>query len=115
MTRTTEQAEPAYHLRLEREEVPVAASALRLYISDEAHQRRIRELARDVLSALEQAPDALGVLSVSLSAEHMKITHGAVRLLLNDLGREQAAEGATLGAILEKLPDGHSLRAIPSQ
>jgi hypothetical protein len=102
----------AYHLLLERAEVPVAASALRLLISDEAHQPRIRELAREVLAALEGEPDEYGVLSVALSAERMKITHSAVRLLFDDLQREQAEELATLRAILDKLPDEHSMRAI---
>lgn len=102
----------AYHLLLESEEVPVAASALRLLISDEAHQPKIRQLAREVLAALEGKPDEFGVLSVALSAERMKITHSAVRLLFNDLQREQSEERATLRAILEKLPDEHSMRAI---
>jgi hypothetical protein len=42
----------------------------------------------------------------------MKITHGAVRLLLNDLQREQASERDLLRGILEKLPDEHTMRAI---
>jgi hypothetical protein len=103
---------PVYHLLLDRDEVPVAASALRLFISDEAHQPRIRALAREVLASLGQEPGANGVLSVSLSAERMKITFSAVRLLLSDLQREQAAERKTLRAILDKLPDEHSMRAI---
>src|ERR1700751_364630 len=112
MDSTTEQPEPAHHLLLDREEVPVAASALRLYISDEAHQPRIREIARDVLAALGGDPDANGVLSVALSAPGMKIAYSAVRLLLDDLQREQADERATLRGILEKLPDADSIRAI---
>ena len=42
----------------------------------------------------------------------MKITHTAVRLLFNDLQRGQADEVQTLRAILEKLPDEHTMRAI---
>jgi hypothetical protein len=103
---------PAYHLLLGREEVPVAASALRLFISDEAHQPRIRALARDVLAALERAPDEHDLLTVSLSAERLKVTYSAVSLLLSDLRREQAGERETLRAILGKLPDEHSIRAI---
>jgi hypothetical protein len=109
---TTPEDPPAYHLLLERQEVPVAASALRLFISDEAHQPRIRQLAREVLVSLENEPDEHGVLSVALSAEQMKITYSAVRLLFNDLQREQGEELATLRAILDKLPDEHSMRAI---
>jgi hypothetical protein len=112
MDEQTDEQPPAYHLLLDREEVPVAASAIRLFISDEAHQPRIRELARDVLAELEREPDEYGVLTVSLSAAGMKITYGAVRLLFNDLQREQADEREILRGILEKLPDEHSMRAI---
>jgi hypothetical protein len=104
--------EPPYHLLLDLDEVPVAASALRLLISDEAHEPQIRGLAREVLEALEQLPDERGVLSVSLAPEQMKITHSAVRLLLNDLQRGQADERDLLRRILAKLPDEHTMRAI---
>jgi hypothetical protein len=104
--------EPPYHLLLDRDEVPVAASALRLLISDEAHEPKIRGLGRDVLAALDELPDERGVLTVALSPEQMKITHSAVRLLLNDLQREQAEEIELLRAILDKLPDEHVMRAI---
>ncbi|HEY4996388.1 MAG TPA: hypothetical protein VII03_00250 [Solirubrobacteraceae bacterium] len=105
-------AEPPYHLLLDLDEVPVAASALRLLISDEAHEPQIRGLAREVLSALEQSADERGVLTVTLAPQQMKITHSAVRLLLNDLQREQAGEREILHAILAKLPDEHTMRAI---
>jgi hypothetical protein len=42
----------------------------------------------------------------------MKITYTAVRLLLNDLQREQDAERQILWRIVEKLPDQHAIRAI---
>ena len=112
MSGATSEPEPAYHLFLEHEEVPVAASALRLLISDEAHEPQIRRLAREVLAALEREPDERGRLTVALGPEQMKITHGAVRLLLNDLQREQAEEREILRAILDKLPDEHTMRAI---
>jgi len=104
--------EAAYHLLLDRDEVPVVAHALRLLISDEAHQVEIRRFGREVLAELEQQPDAMGVLSVALTAPQMKITHSAVRLLLNDLQREQAEEKQILHAVLDKLPDEHAIRAI---
>lgn len=104
--------EPAYHLFLDPEEVPVATSALRLLISDEAHQPEIRRLAREVLSSLDGQPAENGVLTVGLSPQQMKITHSAVKLLLDDLRREQADEQRILKAILEKLPDEHTMRAI---
>ena len=104
--------EAAFHLLLDAGEPPLVAHALRLMISDEAHQPQIRTLARDVLAELERAPAEGAPLSVALSAPQMKITHGALRGLLNDLGREQADERAALRAILDKLPDEHSIRAI---
>jgi hypothetical protein len=112
MEESAREPEPPYHLLLDLDEVPVAARALRLLVSDEAHEPKIRGLAREVLAALEEMPDDRGVLTVALMPEQMKITHSAVRLLLNDLQREQAAERELLRAILEKLPDEHTMRAI---
>ncbi|HUB36012.1 MAG TPA: hypothetical protein VL972_04250 [Solirubrobacteraceae bacterium] len=107
-----EPAEPAFRLFLDPPEVSVAEVALRLLISDEAHQRRIRELAREVLESLGAAPEQGHPLTVPLSPQQMKITHTAVKLLLGDLQREQAEEREILRAILEKLPDEHTMRAI---
>jgi hypothetical protein len=112
MSDTENEPAPPYHLFLDPPEVPVAASALRLLISDEAHEPEIRRLAREVLVGLEAAPNAQGMLTVTLEPRQMKITHSAVRLLLNDLQREQAEEREVLRAILEKLPDEHTMRAI---
>jgi hypothetical protein len=107
-----EEQTPDYHLLLDPDEVPVAASALRLLISDEAHEPEIRRLAREVLEGLTAAPDEHEHVTLGLSAQQMKITHSAVRLLLNDLQREQAEEREKLRAILDKLPDEHVMRAI---
>jgi hypothetical protein len=104
--------EPAFHLFLAPEEVPVAASALHLLISDEAHEPQVRRLAREVLVELEAEPDTAGKLTLSLTPEQMKITHSAVKLLFNDLRREQSSEREVLRSILEKLPDEHTMRAI---
>jgi hypothetical protein len=103
---------PVYHLLLDLDEVPVAASALRLLLADEAHEPTIRRLAREVLAQLDESADSRGILTLSLAAQQMKITHSAVRLLLNDLGREQADERQVLWGIIEKLPDEHVMRAI---
>lgn len=103
---------PGYHLLLEAEEIPVAASALRLLISDEAHEPQIRGLAREVLGALQGPADERGRLTVALEPAQMKIAHSAVRLLVNDLQREQAEEREILQRILGKLPDEHVMRAI---
>src|SRR2546428_12678792 len=101
----------AYHLVLDREEVPVAMSALRLLISDEAHQIQIRQLARDVVAALQAMPDEHGTLTVPLAAKQMKITHSAAKLLLNDLQREQPSQREVLRRILGTLPDEHTIGA----
>jgi hypothetical protein len=106
------EAEPAYHLLLDADETPVAATALRLLISDEAHEPAIRGLAREVLDGLASVPAPHEPLSVALTAGQMKITYSAVKLLLNDLQREQASEREILHRILGKLPDEHSMRAI---
>jgi hypothetical protein len=89
-----------------------AAHALRLLISDEAHEPDIRRLAREVIAGLEQPADECGVLTVEVAPQQMKIMHTAVRLLLNDLGREQEPERKLLRGILDKLPDEHVMRAI---
>ncbi|HSZ05313.1 MAG TPA: hypothetical protein VK778_08935 [Solirubrobacteraceae bacterium] len=112
MSSSAEEAEPPYHLFLDEDEVPVAASALRLLISDEAHEPQIRRLAREVIAGLDGPPNEQGVLTVTLEPQQMKITHSAVRLLLNDLQRGQAPEREILRGILEKLPDEHTMRAI---
>jgi hypothetical protein len=103
---------PAYHLVLGPEEITVAASALRLLISDEAHEPDIRQLARQVLASLEAPPDEQGRVTVALEPRQMKITYSAVRLLHSDLQRGQAVEREILRGILEKLPDEHTMRAI---
>src|ERR1700682_4298933 len=115
MSDPANQPEPAYNLLLEEDEAPVAAGALRLLISDEAHEPQIRQLAREVLASLEGPPEGHGVLSMPLSAEQMKITHSALRLLLNDLQRGQADEREILRGVLDKLPDEHTMRAIRLQ
>jgi hypothetical protein len=106
------EAEPGYHLLLSADEVPVAASALRLLISDEAHEPVIRGLARGVLDGLDAAPAPHELLTLALTPQQMKLTYSAVKLLLNDLQREQAAEREILRTILDKLPDEHTMRAI---
>ncbi|HUB73839.1 MAG TPA: hypothetical protein VL979_07375 [Solirubrobacteraceae bacterium] len=112
MSDPTPEAEPPFHLFLDVEEAPMTAHALRLFIADEAHEPDIRRLGREVLSALEGEPDEQGVLTLTLAPQQMKITHSALRLLLNDLQREQAGEKGILHRILEKLPDEHTMRAI---
>jgi hypothetical protein len=112
MSDPSQEPEPPYHLFLHQPEVPVTAQALRLLISDEAHEQDIRQLAREVIANLEADPDEHGTLTLALTPKQMKITHSALRLLLNDLQREQDDERQILHNILDKLPDEHTMRAI---
>ncbi|MGH2864255.1 MAG: hypothetical protein ACRDJX_03285 [Solirubrobacteraceae bacterium] len=112
MSDPSQESGPPYHLFLHQPEAPVAAQALRLLISDEAHEQDIRQLAREVIAGLEAEPNEDGTLTVSLTPKQMKITHSALRLLLNDLQREQNDERQILHEILAKLPDEHTMRAI---
>jgi hypothetical protein len=116
-------ADPAYHLLLTPEEVPVTLTALDLLIADVAHDAQIRELARAVISRLPAQPaltsertgaaDAeADTASVPLRAPEMKIVHTALHLLLDDLQRDQADELHVLHRIIDKLPDEHAIRAI---
>ncbi len=86
-----------YHLLLDREEVPVAASAVRLLLADEAGEADIRAIARQVLALLEAPADERGLVTLPLAPPQMKITHSAVRLLINDLQRGQAASARSSG------------------
>jgi hypothetical protein len=115
MSDSVQEPEPPYHLLLEPDEIRVTAAALRLLDADEAHEPEIHRLIREVLAGLDELPDARGILTVALAPQQMKITHTAVKLLLNDTAREQAAEREILWAILEKLPDEHTMRAIQIQ
>jgi hypothetical protein len=104
--------EPPYHLRVEPDELGVTATALRLLVSDEAHETQIRTLAREVLDGLQGTPDERGIVSVALGSKQMKITHTALRSLFRDLGREQAEELQLVRRVIDKLPDEHVMRAI---
>lgn len=66
----------------------------------------------EVLAELGARPDAKGSLTVSLTPEQLKITHSSVRLLLDDLQREQASGRNILRGILDKLPAEHTMWAI---
>ena len=104
--------EPPYHLWLEADELGVTATALRLLVSDEAHETQIRTLAREVLDELDAEPDERGLVTVTLGSKQMKITHTALRSLFRDLGREQAEELELVRQVIDKLPDEHVMRAI---
>ena len=102
----------AYHLFVSPDQVPIASRALRMLITDEAHEPQIRRLAREVLEGLQTALEVEDSHSVALSAAQMKIAHTAFKLALDDTQREQSAERGVLRDLLGKLPDEHTLRAI---
>lgn len=105
-------AEPPFHLLLTAAEVPVAATALNLLIADETHDVPVRPPAREALAGLDAPADEHGIVSVALTPQQMKVTHTAVKLLFDDLQRDQAEEREILRGILDKLPDEHTMRAI---
>jgi hypothetical protein len=49
---------------------------------------------------------------LELTPEQLKITHTALRSLLDDFGHEEAAIQALIHEVLAKLPDEHAIRAI---
>src|ERR1700722_6123463 len=112
MTDAANEPEPPYPLFLDTEEVAPTTSALRLLITDEAHEPGIRGLAREVIASLDGEPDERGKLTVTLPPEQMKIAYTALKLLLGDLQRGQADEREILRRVIDKLPDEHTMRAI---
>lgn len=105
----------AYHLLVAADQAPIASRALRLLITDEAHEPQIRRLAREVLEGIQSALAAEDPHAVALSAAQMKIAHTAFKLALDDTQRDQSAERAVLRDLLGKLPDEHTIRAIQLQ
>jgi hypothetical protein len=49
---------------------------------------------------------------LDLTPEQLKITHTALRSLLDDFGHEEAEVHRIIHEVLGKLPDEHSIRAI---
>jgi hypothetical protein len=49
---------------------------------------------------------------LELTPAQMKITHTALKSLLDDFGHEQADVTRVIHEVLEKLPDEHSIRAL---
>jgi hypothetical protein len=120
---TSEDETAAYHLLLAPPEAEIVARALALLISDEAHEPAIRGHARAVIELLDPgapgadgarpAPSARpGTLSLPLTPPQLKIVNTAVHLLLLDTQRGQETERRLLHAVIEKLPDEHTIRSI---
>ena len=49
---------------------------------------------------------------LQLTPAQLKITHTALRSLLDDFGHEEHDVGRLIHEVLDKLPDEHSIRAI---
>jgi hypothetical protein len=49
---------------------------------------------------------------LELTPAQLKITHTALRSLLDDFGHDQSAVRRVVHEVLEKLPDEHAIRAI---
>ena len=49
---------------------------------------------------------------LQLSAAELKVTHTALKSLFDDLGHDEADIREVVRAVLAKLPDEHSIRAI---
>jgi hypothetical protein len=49
---------------------------------------------------------------LNLTAAELKIVYTALRSLFDDLGHEEHDVKQVVGAVLEKLPDEHDMRAI---
>jgi hypothetical protein len=50
--------------------------------------------------------------NLELSPAQLKITHTALRSLLDDFGHEQSDVHRVIREVLDKLPDDHAMRAI---
>ena len=49
---------------------------------------------------------------VELTPQQLKVTHTALKSLLDDFGHDEKVVGRVIHEVLEKLPDEHSIRAI---
>ncbi len=86
---------------------------MRLLLTDESHEPTIRAIARQTLAQLqERLPGEDQPQPLHLTEPQLKIFHTAVKILLDDLQRDQAEQRQTLMQILRKLPDEHAIRAI---
>ena len=58
-----------------------------------------------------EAPDSINY-HLELTPAQLKITHTALKALLDDFGHEEHDVHRVIHEVLEKLPDEHSIRAI---
>ncbi|MDX6668156.1 MAG: hypothetical protein QOK04_1536 [Solirubrobacteraceae bacterium] len=52
------------------------------------------------------------VFHLELTAPQLKLTHTALKSLLDDFGHDEADVARAIHDVLDKLPDEHSIRAI---
>jgi hypothetical protein len=50
--------------------------------------------------------------TLDLTPGELKVTHTALKVLLDDLGHEERDVQGVVGEVLAKLPDEHDMRAI---
>jgi hypothetical protein len=49
---------------------------------------------------------------LELTPQQLKVTHTALKSLLDDFGHDEKLVGRVIHEVLDKLPDEHSIRAI---
>jgi hypothetical protein len=59
----------------------------------------------------ETGPDEVN-FHLELTPQQLKVTHTALKSLLDDFGHDEKVVGRVIHEVLEKLPDEHSIRAI---
>jgi hypothetical protein len=60
----------------------------------------------------DEPSDAPFRYHLQLTPQQLKITHTALKSLLDDFGHEQAGIHQLIHSVLDKLPDEHAIRAI---
>lgn len=63
------------------------------------------------MDSVHADPDEI-VFHLGLTRAQMKITHTALRTLLDDFGHEERDVAALIREVLAKLPSDHDMRAI---
>jgi len=60
----------------------------------------------------DEGPGADINYHLELTPEQLKVTHTALKSLLDDFGHDEKLVGRVIHEVLGKLPDEHSIRAI---
>jgi hypothetical protein len=60
----------------------------------------------------DEGPDSPFRYHLELTPQQLKVTHTALRSLLDDFGHDEATVHALIHEVLAKLPDEHAIRAI---